>query len=316
MKVMRHILILSMTITVLCSCEYKDLMEVGYDTVNLTANFDWSKVDSVPQAMRVVFFPDDQQTMEKMTQGYRIFDISNMGGHVYLPTGTYRAIAFNHDTEYVRTDDDGIWGTLYATTLPYRTEYPDEQPIVMDSIYHHQAVRGYPDYMVLDTTNRLTLTKKEDGSVLTFTPDSIVTTVDVTITGIKGLEWVRDVRGAIDHTMNKRFLDRDELDESGVQMFTCQYNDSIVTASFYVWGWEKPAGEHSHQMTIFFWLDNRNVFVPATIIPERLAFYQEDAHHVNLHLHLDVDLREFVADKSGFDIKVEGWENINLDVGF
>ena len=315
MRKLQYILTCVLIMTSLCACEYKDFIEDEGDTVSFNVDFDWQNVDSIPSSMRVVFYPDDAETMAKMTQGYRIFDVQNKITEVFLPTGNYKAIAFNNDTEHLTTEDYGMYGLLYASTINYESRGIYDKPNVIDSIYDFQDIRDYPDYMVQGSQS-FSLNLADYDKVLTFTPDSIVTTVNITFNGIGGLSWVRDIRGAIDLTMNKRFLNRDELEEPAVNMFNCEYNDSLVTAKFYVFGMEQSILQYQHKLTLFFWMNQGKVFVPMTLDSERITFYSEEPHRISIGVQMDLDLRDFFAERNGFEIEVDEWEDISIDVGF
>jgi hypothetical protein len=74
------------------SCEYKDLVDYSSmkDMTSMRISFDWSKVDSIPEEMRVVMYPKNDYTG---IRGYTIFDVQNRDTVVEIPSGAYNMTA-------------------------------------------------------------------------------------------------------------------------------------------------------------------------------------------------------------------------------
>ena len=99
------------------ACEYKELEEANVFS-SVKVNFLWDKVDSIPGAMRVVFYPVDNLAKASMTKGYTFFDLprSIWPATIQLPAGVYNVVAWNNDYEGVYTSMYNSQEGLYATT--------------------------------------------------------------------------------------------------------------------------------------------------------------------------------------------------------
>lgn len=308
---------------VMTSCDYKDLDEGGYsDMHTFTIDFDWTKTDSIPEAMRVVFYPADEQAKNNMTKGYTIFDLpqSFWPAEVQLPAGIYDVTAWNNDTEHVITDKYGKQQSVNATTPTYNARGTFDTPSVLDSLYDGQRVLDYPDYMVHANKVDLDVSHKDDNRLM-LTPDSMVVTIDYYVRGIGGLSWVKQIRGAVNNVAGKRYMAYDNLTEKAVAvMFDCQYSaeDSLVYGRFYVYGIEPTESIQAlaHKMTLFFWMEGGKVFLPIDVTGI-FARIRKDQKKMLIDIPpLDIDLRDYISSENTFDVNLDEWENINIDIGF
>lgn len=305
----------------LAACEYKDLDE-GLSRVDFTLDFSHERVESTPASYRVAFFPADEETRGNITRGYRLFDVKNEPTVLSLPAGNYKVTAWNNDTEHVLTEGYGSKESLYATTMRYRSMGGYEMPKVVDSLFHGMPVLDYPDYMVHANEENFTL-YEEPGQRLTLHPDSMVITVDIKARGIRGLEWVREARGSISNVAGTRFIGEDNLTkDTVVVMFECQcdFNDSTVTAHFWLFGMEPTGAKLDHRIifVFYFWLDNGKVYLPVDvtdIIREEQEKGKKD--HIEIVLpELDINLKDYVTSKSAYSVDVDDWDDVYIDIGF
>jgi hypothetical protein len=102
-------------------------------------------------------------------------------------------------------------------------------------------------------------------------------------------------------------------------MFDCKYNvkDSLVYGSFYVFGIEPTMLQDlSHKMVLFFWMDQAKIYLPIDETEVFEAYRREDRKIVIDVPSLGIDLRDYVSTKNTFNVDLDEWENINVDVGF
>lgn len=310
----------------LASCEYKELDEES--ALNpVTINFDWNeKLDnnpeSVPGSMRVAFYPADDLARANMNKGYTFFDLpqSIWPATVQLPAGIYDVVAWNNDTEHVLTDKYGSQKTLHVTTPTYNSRGTFDTPSVLDSIYNGQRVLDYPDYMVHSINPEEEILYGVPSQKITLVPDSMVITVEYKIHGIAGLSWVKQARGAVNNVAGKRFIAYDNLTEDAVAvMFDCSYNaeDSLLYGKFYVFGIEPTELNNlTHKMVFFFWMDAGKVYLPIDVT-KIFANYRKDQTKIVIDIpSLNIDLRDYVSTKNTFDIDIDKWDDVNIDIGF
>ncbi len=302
------------------SCEYKELDE-GCELNNITLDFTWEKVDSIPKAMRVAFYPADAAAQAYLTKGYTFFDLpkSYWPATIQLPAGIYHVTGWNNDTEHVITDKYGSQRTLYATSPAYAPKGTFDTPSVLDSLYNGQRVLDYPDYMVHANEVDFEVFRGQEQKLI-MAPDSMTVTIDYIIHGIGGLSWVKQARGAINNVAGKRFIAYENRTEDNVAvMFDCNYNteDSIVYGRFHVFGIEPTELQKmSHKMVLFFWMNEGKVFLPIDVT-KALEAYRKDDKKIIINIpSLGIDLRDYISSKNTFDIDLDEWDDVNIDVGF
>lgn len=308
--------------TGLSSCEYKDLDD-GSELNAVTINFDMeSKIDSVPGSMRVAFYPVDALAKANMNKGYTFFDLpqSIWPATVQLPAGIYDVVAWNNDTEHVLTDKYGSQVTLHATTPPYNSRGTFDTPTILDSLYNGQRVLDYPDYMVHATSTEEEILYGVKNQIITLIPDSMVVTVEFKVHGIGGLSWVKQARGAVNNVAGKRFMAYPNRTEDAVAvMFECRYNDqdSLLYGKFYVFGIEPTELNNlTHKMVFFFWMDAGKIYLPIDVT-DIFAVYRRNESKIIIEIpSLGIDLRDYISSKNTFDIDLDEWEDVKIDIGF
>lgn len=315
-------LIITLIGNILASCDYKSLDDIGQDLQTVQINFGWDRVDSIPKAMRVAFYPTDAYTKGIFTKGYTFFDLPKniWPSTIQLPAGIYDVVAWNNDTEHVLTDKYGNQTTLHATTQPYVARGTFDTPSVIDSIYNGQKVLDYPDYMVHATHVDFEVPQYTNGEELVLLPDSMVVTIEYKVHGIGGLSWVKQVRGAVDNVAGKRFMAyKNRTEETVSVMFDCSYSqeDSLVYGSFCVFGIEPTEIESvNHKMVLFFWMDGGKVYLPIDVTDAFNAYRQEDKKICIEIPSLNIDLRDYISSKNTFEVDLDEWDNVYQDIGF
>ncbi len=293
------------------ACSYKDLVEDDEGARRkLRIHYVWDNVDSIPQTMRLVFYPDDRNIY---TRGFTVFDILSKDTTIELHTGRYGVTVWNTDFEHVITAGYTRQEEIYATTGNYSPHGDVTMPKVLDSLYNSQKVLDYPDYMVHATEMEVSLPDNDEDHVLTLEPDSMVVTVDVIIHGIKGLEYCTNIRGAINNIPAKRLITHENTTQEPVSvMFDGKKDyaaDSTVQARFYLFGMEPSEQKRmSHKMVVFFWLTAGQVFMPVDVSKLVWATRPDDKY-VLIELDADLDLRDFLKGTPGMVVDAEDWED-------
>jgi len=306
-------------LVMLSSCEYRDINDVGVlEKSDFILDFAHDRVDSIPMEYRVAFYPADNQTRENITMGYMLFDLLNKPSTLSLPVGTYRVTAWNHDTEHVLTKGYGNREEVVATTNQYRSRGLYDTPRVIDSLYNGQLILDYPDYMVHANVEQFILKSGGEIQRLTLHPDSMVVSVDVNIGGIRGLGNVTEARGCINNVPGTRYIAKDNVTaDSAVVIFDCKVipEESRVTAHFHLFGLEPTDFPNlEHKIILFFWLQNGRVYIPLDVTNLiRKALFGGTKVKINID-DLNIDLRDFVTPESGYDVSVEGWDNVVIGV--
>ena len=307
----------------LTSCEYKDLDDPSILST-ITLDFDTLNVGQCPTAMRAVFYPADQYTMSNMTMGYTIFDCprTNWPTNCRIPAGKYYITTYNNDTGNILVEQMNDRENIKATSLEYARGH-QEKPSVIDSIYNNQLVLDCPDYMVHAVANNyreIEVAPGESKTIKLF-PDSMVVKVNFNLKEIKGLDWVRECRGSLNNVAGKRYITPDNVTEDSVAvMFDCNFNpeENTVYGSFYVFGLY-PSNSTivlSHKMVMYFWMNKGQVFLPIDVT-EVINKAGREGNDVTIEIdNLDINLKDYVSTPNTFDINVDEWTDVNVEVGF
>ena len=205
-------------------------------------------------------------------------------------------------------------------TPPYNSRGSFDTPTVVDSLFNGQKVLDYPDYMVHANKVDVEVLYGVNNQMLTLNPDSMVVTIDYIIHGIGGLSWVKQIRGAINNVAGKRYIAFDNRTEDAVSvMFDCRYNDedSLVYGSFYVFGIEPTEITNlNHKMILFFWMNGGKVYLPIDVTNAFAAYRRENKKILIDIPSLGIDLRDYISSKNTFDIDLDEWEDVKIDIGF
>lgn len=316
----RHYIIYSLLFSLLglCSCEYKDLDEYVPVPSSVLLDYSWENVDSMPQTFRVVFYPADEETNQKVTQGYIVYDVFNKQTLLSdFPTGTYNVTLWNTDTEHNVVENFGKRNNLLATAPVLYTAL--NMPIsVLDSIYNGQSIYDTPDYMVHANETMFTVEKDEENQLLTLHPDSLVVDIEYRIHGVAGLQIAKDVKATLNNIAMKRFIAYDNsTKDTCVVMTNCKFNkeDSLIYGSFYVYGIHPTDMKNvHHKMILFFWLESKNIYIPIDITNAMQSYSVDDKKILIDIPNLDIDLRKYVSGSGSFNVDVDSWEDVNIDI--
>lgn len=302
------------------SCEYKDLYEDGMKNIaSLRVAFNFDRVDSIPANFRLALYPADETAQENMTRGYTFYDIADPTRETILqvPVGRFHLTTWNRDIEHVITNGYESQQTLHAKTPLYNTTEIHGKPDVIDSIYHGQPIYDYPDYMVHANEHDMEVIRDVD-QLITLHTDSMVITINYRIRKIAGMQSLEIVKGALNNVAGKRFMAYDNQTADTVTvMFDCQYNvaDSTVYGSLYVFGIEPTEMQNlKHKLTLFFWLKEGKVFLPIDVT-DIFATARRNKNNLTIDIDdLDINLKDLIGTRNAFEVTVEEWEDVFIDI--
>lgn len=291
------------------SCEYKELTDMDnigdYKTISVI--FDDSNIDEVPASMTVAFFPKDKQLINKDAF---IFDIPYYNAEVKLPTNQYAAVTWNNNTEHIIINNIDSYDS-YASTGEYSPHGDSMLSHVLDSIYNHQKVYDFPDYMVHGFKDDIVI-GTESKQIITLPLDSMVTVVNLSIGGIENLSLCYNIRAALNNLEGTRYMGYyNRTGDMSVVMFDMKAvpDENRIKASFYVFGCRKDL---SHKLTLFFWLNGGKVYIPLNIT-DYISFDGDNKISVNIP-SINIDLEKYVkkpdpgdSDKPGIKVDVDEW---------
>lgn len=301
------------------SCEYKDFedMEEIVTYKNISVMFDDSNINEIPASMTVAFFPKDKQLTNKNVY---IFDVPYYNAEVKLPTNEYSVVTWNNNTEHIIINDIENYDS-YASTGEFSPHGDATLSHVLDSIYNHQKIYDFPDYMVHGFRDDVVI-GTDDKQVVTLPLDSMVTVVNLTIGGIENLSLCYNIRAALDNLEGTRYMGYDNrTSNNSVVMFDMKAipNEKKITASFYVFGCKKDL---SHKLTLFFWLNGGKVFIPKNIT-DYISYSGDKTISVDIP-NLNIDLEKYIRkpepgkdNQPGIKVDVDEWGEEEIrDISF
>ncbi len=209
MKCIMHSLACRMIILLmavaLAACENKELCYDHTHTVMLNVQFDWSAdPEAAPESMSLYLFPKDGgETLR--------YDFAGCtGGTIKVTRGEYDAICLNSDTRNIRLDgthahsafeiytgEGELFASLTNTLGVLSTGAPraagsDDQSVVLqpEMLWAASVTDLYLDGEVAPGKSRL-------DAALTLSPERIVATYHVTITGIENVRYLQGISATI-----------------------------------------------------------------------------------------------------------------------
>lgn len=301
------------------SCQYKDL-EDDYGCSapkNAAVNIDfaWDKIDSIPASYRVIFYPSDEETAAKLHDGYMLFDIRNTSSTLYnIPTGNYNVTAYSTDTEHNVVGNIYMRDSLYATSQRMNVVTTSVNNVV-DSIYHTPVVYETPDYVTHANINGVHI-DNDSSNMITLHPDSMVVAIHYAIHGIRGLNVATQVSAVMDSVFAKRYIAYPvNVTDTAAVLFDCDIKEKENTVSGTVYAYGLIPVRH-HKLTLLFYLGQKRAFLPIDI-SEQLKHYSLKDRRVDIVVdNADIDLRKYVYTEGVFDVNVNDWEDINIDISW
>ena len=205
--------------------------------------------------------------------------------------GDWRMTAWNRDVTHIDYEHFGWRDSLNVTSTDTFTNFNSRfLNHILDSIFPGDIFKDYPDYMVHDNSEFVSIRSDVANQIIEVCPDSMVITINVTAHGIKGLEMAKLTRGALSNVAGKRYI---------------AYDNKATP--------EELQGI-SHHAALFFWTGRGQTFVDVDVT-DIIHDALKDGSEVNIDLFLDIDLRDLLP-VNGFDIEIDQWDDELKPIGF
>ena len=294
------------------SCEYVDFYEM-YERSEVNVVYVWNKVAEQPKAMRLALYPADELTLDKIKQGYMIYDLYSDGQRINLPVGKYFVSTWNTDVNHTYFHNEHKRDKVSATTTPILTT-TDVHPSVIDSLFGNKPILNAPEYLVRENVELFTVEADKESQTLILHPDSMLSLVDIEITGIENLSLATKVSAAIGTVPGTGYIaDTTQTDNPAVWMFDCltDADKGKITGSFFSFDLSKAAFASPEDFCIFIWTASGNIYIPIKIkIPEE----ELDDRFIHIKIKLNIDIKDYVTQQDGFEIEVDDWNDVNIDL--
>lgn len=176
-------------------CAHKELCYLHPHLTRLRVVYDWqNSPDASPAGMRVFFYPESDPGT------YYYFDFSGTeGGYVEVPSGAYRVISYNNDTQtsqfgainsfdahHCFTREGNILEPIYGNGmgLPNRGDDAERVVICPDDLYLCQAMN-------------VTVNETEADQVITLYPRDVLCHYTYEVRNVRNIEHIHQISGAI-----------------------------------------------------------------------------------------------------------------------
>ena len=321
----RHLLLM-MSAVLLCSCkaELRDLYYEEDSWNTLQVLFDWQEApEANPQGMTVLFY-DELQSKEPERYDYS----GTRGGTARLMFGTYRAIAYNYDTETILYRNMSSWQTLEAYTR-YSSIEEGAQIATRDAMPRASGAENEPVILEPDPlwAGAGEPVKVIDGEPATTTvvPSSRVKTVEIDIYHVPNLQYTSQLGGALTGLAPGVKVATGELQEGSVtQSFTChRIDDTTLRMSFRIFGHCPHHAEgvyNQHMLTVYAVLADGSKWYYTMDVTEDIhdaatEDEEEQTERITIYIDEGLPIPKPIVNGSGFQPTIDGWQGVEIEVG-
>jgi hypothetical protein len=333
-KVLYYILPLTL---VACKAELRDLCYDHSHISNLQVGFDWQEVPEMhPKGMTVLFYDTKQDYQEPERYDFA----GTEGGTARLLTGSYRALAYNYDTETILYRGSESLSTLEAYTRNSSVEEgtqlaPFTRGVAMPRAAgtENEPVILEPDELCGAVSDGFALNIDETAQVL-IKPEFRTKEVVITITNVPNLQYTSQFGGALSGLAPSVNMATGHLGEgSATESFACYAVDATtLQMKFRIFGHcpeghdhehEQEQGHseslHSHLLTIYAILnDGSKWYYTADVSKQMHKEQPTPGPEGEDEIDVDIDglpIPKPIVNGSGFQPTVDGWQSIEIDVG-
>lgn len=346
-----HLCVLWLLCAFCTACEYKELCYDHQHWMEVQIQFDWRDTVSRSQfspilekqgfGMTVLFYDEENPYAEPIR-----YDLSGRnGGTVRLTAGTYRAIAYNYDTETILYRGATLptleaytrWSSIEEGTQLTRSGMPravgtEQEPVILE-----------PDMLWCCTSEPFTIamTNPTDGTAsgnglkkpIILRPQTRVHEVNIAVHNVPNLQYTGQFGGALSGLASSVWMETGELSNAtGTQAFTCQVvDDTTLEMHFRIFGHcpNRSEGDlNAHQLTIYAiladgskWFYTQDVTEQMHDITKNPEMYINPEHPdmiiINYNINIDIDglpVPKPIVNGSGFQPTIDGWQGEEIEV--
>lgn len=321
----KYLFLLTSSLFLLTSCN-ADLRELCYDhrhEANVNVAFSWVNAPAItPSGMTVLFYNTAlaQQDPER-------YDFSgNQGGSAHLKANTYRAMAYNYDTETILYRGRESAQTLEAYTRNSSIEEGTQMSM---------ATRGYDMPRAAGTESQPVILEPDalcgavsgdfglgtnDDQVVVISPEMRSHEVTITITNVPNLQYTSQFGGALTSMAGSvNMLTGEAGNEEVTQAFTGYAIDATTLVfRFRMFGHCPHRDEgvlHTHLLTIYAILaDGSKWYYTEDVSNQMHDRSQNPDEDVVINLD-ELPVPKPIVNGGGFQPTIDGWQGIEIEVG-
>lgn len=289
------------------ACQYKDLDDGSATARPVTFVYDYSSLDFSPQMMRLVLYPLDGQFAAPMVRDFR--DSLT----VSIPPGRYSVVAFNDDSEILRYSGyEQLQGNVKITSgLADTTKIAGLRTRAEADYY------DYPDPTAAVYDNSIVVAGgiyRDTGQRVTLTPKRVTHYVDMQIEGMQNLQLLTGITVSIDGCYVEYFPTERGCGSAKANVVSHDVNKNsdgkLIYGTFSVFGLNLNEG-HTLRMLVE-GANFRKVF-SCELDGDKLHYADNGWDYV-IRLKCDFDIKDLVPVKGAFNVNVDDWNDVNVDI--
>lgn len=308
----------------LTSCQYKDLCydhpHVKWVDVNVV--FDWSHAETADvKGMTVLFYSEENPYADPIRYDFA----GNSGGKARLGVGTYRAVAYNNDTETILLRNFNPYDQLEAYTRVSSIEEGSRltrsgMPRLQGTEQENVILEPDPFYATV-SSEPFTIAEGDTEKTIVLKPDYRYYTLEIIINNVPNLQYTGQFGGALSGLSASRYVASGECsDVTATESFSATViGDNSLKMELRYFGHcpHMEGDEHNkHMLAIYAILSDGSKWYYGLDITEKLhdAPVDEQTEHVVITIDEGIPVPKPIVNGSGFQPTVDGWQGVNIDV--
>lgn len=320
--------LLTSSLLLLTSCDYKDLCYDHSHSAGVIVRFDWQKASGLyAQGMTVLFY-DTERTGNPERYDF----VGRDGGTARLVTGSYRAVAYNYDTETILYRGMESSSTLEAYTRRSSIEEGTQMAAISRG-YTMPRAGGTEDEPVILEPDPLCGAQSDvfqlDASVagdVTIAPLMRTKKVVITINHVPNLQYTSQIGGSLSGLAPSVNMTTGELGEGCVtQAFTAaSKGDSTIVMTFNIFGHcphAKGGDYNAHLLTVYAVLADGSKWYYTEDVSDQMHNPSQggggggSGEEVEIDIVVDdLPIPKPIVNGSGFQPTIDGWQGIEIQV--
>lgn len=327
-------------LSILSSCNHKELhYEENAQFRLLKVTFDWSQLTGheKPEGMRVIFFPKDGKSEPW------IFDFpKGEARQIELPENDYGVISMNYDTNGIVWKNPNSYQDFTADTRD--TKSPDGEQA---SLTPSWLCGDHIDWVSVNASHAAASSASTESSgssesagssengvqVITLYPKSMVCRYTYEVNGIRKLERIADIRASLSGMSGSLLMAADRLPYSLSErlLFGGDVIANQLRGGFYTFGCTQGSTQGSAQgntqgssapnlFKLFIRSKSGKLHVLEQDVSVQVHSVPVVGHVGDVHLVINLDFE--IPDEggggsgggAGFDVGVDNWGDVNVDV--
>lgn len=322
-KAYRLFVLLFSLLSILSSCNHKELhYEENPQFRLLKVIFDWSQltVHEKPEGMRVIFFPKDGKGEPW------IFDFpKGETRQIELPENDYGVISMNYDTNGIVWKNPNSYLDFTADTRD--TKSPDGEQA---SLTPSWLCGDHIDWVSVNASHAAASSASAGSSengvqVITLYPKSMVCRYTYEVNGIRKLERIADIRASLSGMSGSLLMAADRLPYSLSERLL--FGGDVITnqlrGGFYTFGCTQGSTQGSsapNLFKLFIRSKSGKLHVLEQDVSVQVHSVPVVGHVGDVHLVINIDFE--IPDEggggsgggAGFDVGVDNWGDVNVDI--